>query len=123
MLFILICFLVSIFQSGIKAQDRGPQAAFDAAYSLEARAAINAHNLCAGLWVVGRSYRRSAEEVLAQDIEPFANFAWDKAFRYVVDNEHKTVTVRAPGIPHGPLLFRRARLELYSPAHHKHGRV
>jgi len=39
-------------------------------YSRESRAAIGAHHLCSGLWVVGRVYKRTPEEALAQDIAP-----------------------------------------------------
>jgi len=38
---------------------------FDAAYSLESRAAIGAHHLCSGLWVVGREHRRTPEEIVS----------------------------------------------------------
>jgi hypothetical protein len=34
-------------------------------YSLESRAAIGAHHLCSGLWVVGRVTPRSAKDILA----------------------------------------------------------
>lgn len=69
----------------------------DVSYSLESRAAIGAHHLCSGLWVVGSVYGRSAEEVLAQDIAPFKDFSWDKSFTYKVDTERRTVTVSGPG--------------------------
>jgi CubicO group peptidase (beta-lactamase class C family) len=69
----------------------------DVSYSLESRAAIGAHHLCSGLWVVGSVYRRSAEDVLAQDIAPFKDFSWDKSFTYKVDTERRTVTVSGPG--------------------------
>ena len=49
----------------------------DADYSRESRAAIGAHHLCSGLWVVGRVYKRAPEEVLAQDIAPFQAFGWE----------------------------------------------
>ena len=52
----------------------------DNAYSLESRAAIGAHHLCSGLWVVGRVTKRTAAEVLAQDIAPFKDFSWDSRF-------------------------------------------
>ena len=38
----------------------------DADYSRESRAAIGAHHLCSGLWVVGRGYKRTPDEVLAR---------------------------------------------------------
>ena len=71
----------------------------DAAYSLESRAAIGAHHLCAGLWVVGRVTKRTPEQILAQDIAPFRDFSWDKSFAYTVDDAKRTVTVRGAGIP------------------------
>jgi YVTN family beta-propeller protein len=73
--------------------------AFDLNYSRESRAAIGAHHLCSGLWVVGRVYKRSAEEILAQDIAPFRLFSWEKDFKYDVDSVHHSVTVRGDGIP------------------------
>jgi CubicO group peptidase (beta-lactamase class C family) len=69
----------------------------DMAYSLESRAAIGAHHLCSGLWVVGRVTKRTAEEILAQDIKPFVDFSWDQGFTYTVDEKQRTVTVRSPG--------------------------
>ncbi|MBI4474844.1 MAG: serine hydrolase, partial [Acidobacteria bacterium] len=63
------------------------------------RAAIGAHHLCSGLWVVGRFTKRTPEEILAQDIAPFRDFSWDKAFTYDVDSGRQTVTVRGQGIP------------------------
>jgi len=71
----------------------------DNAYSFESRAAIGAHHLCSGLWVVGRVTKRSAAEVLAQDIAPFADFSWEKFFTYDVDADKKMVTVRGDGFP------------------------
>jgi hypothetical protein len=75
-----------------------PLAAQDAAYGLESRAAIGAHHICSGLWVVGRVTKRTADEIVAQDIAPFRDFSWDKSFAYTVDEAKKTVTVRGPGI-------------------------
>jgi CubicO group peptidase (beta-lactamase class C family) len=71
---------------------------FDRAYSREARAAFGAHNLCAGLWVVGRVYKRSPAQVLAEDIQPFELFSWERDFTYAVDSLRHAVTVSAPGI-------------------------
>jgi CubicO group peptidase (beta-lactamase class C family) len=42
-------------------------------------------------------YKRTADEVLAQDIAPFKDFSWDERFTYHVDAEHRTVTVSGPG--------------------------
>ena len=75
-----------------------PAAAQESDYGLESRAAIGAHHICSGLWVVGRVTRRTADEIIAQDIAPFRDFSWDKNFTYTVDNLRNTVTVRGPGI-------------------------
>jgi len=85
--------LSSILQQDVRAQG------FDQNYSLESRAAIGAHHLRSGLWVVGRVTKRSAEEILAQDIAPFRDFSWDNTFKYDVDPDRRTVTVRGQGIP------------------------
>ena len=77
----------------------GGSAVAQNAYGLESRAAIGAHHLCSGLWVVGRVTKRTAEEILAQDIKPFVDFSWDPGFTYQVDAEKRTVTVRGNGIP------------------------
>jgi CubicO group peptidase (beta-lactamase class C family) len=70
----------------------------EAAYGLESRAALGAHHICAGLWVVGRGTKRSAEDILAEDIAPFKDFSWDKRFNFSVDTDRHTVTVSGPGI-------------------------
>ena len=70
----------------------------EASYGLESRAAIGAHHLCSGLWVVGRVTPRTAEEILAQDIAPFKDFSWDKTFTYRIDSDRHAVTVGGPGI-------------------------
>jgi len=67
--------------------------------NLEFRAAICAHHLSSGLWVVGREYQRTPEEVLAQDIAPFPYFGWADDFEYDVDRDRHLVTVTAPGAP------------------------
>ena len=67
--------------------------------NMEFRAAICAHHISSGLWVVGRDYQRTTEEVIAQDIAPFTFFGWQPDFRYQVDEERKMVTVTAPGAP------------------------
>jgi CubicO group peptidase (beta-lactamase class C family) len=70
----------------------------DSSYSLESRAAIGAHHLCSGLWVVGRVTPRSAKDILAQDIAPFKDFSWDSRFTFRVDSTKHAVTVSGPGI-------------------------
>jgi len=74
------------------------QAGADAAYSLESRAAIGAHHLCSGLWVVGAVTKRSAAAILAEDLTPFKDFSWDDRFTYRVDEAARTVTVSGPGM-------------------------
>jgi hypothetical protein len=91
---------VAWFALSLVGGDRGEaQAPFDVAYSQESRAAIGAHNLCSGLWVVGRVYKRSPAEIVAQDIAPFAMFGWEPGFTYSVDSAGRTVTVRAGDTP------------------------
>jgi len=58
---------------------------------------INAHHLCAGLWVVGRDHPRLPDAVIAEDISRFPAFRWEAGFRYAVDSANSTVTVTAPG--------------------------
>jgi len=83
---------------GLLAQDnRSTPPAGDLSYSLESRAAIGAHHLCSGLWVVGQLYKRSPEQVLAEDVAPFKDFSWDKSFTYNIDAEHRIVTVSGQG--------------------------
>src|SRR5689334_25389641 len=81
------------------AEQTSSPSGFDPAYSLESRAAIGAHHLCSGLWVVGQVHKRTAEQILAEDIAPFKDFSWDKRFEYRVDAGDHTVTVSGPGIP------------------------
>jgi CubicO group peptidase (beta-lactamase class C family) len=71
---------------------------YDDNYSRESRAAMIAHHIASGLWVVGRHYKRSPEEVLSQDIKPFHAFGWQDDFEYEIDWERQSVTVHAPGI-------------------------
>ena len=71
----------------------------DTNYSRESRAALAAHHLCAGLWVVGRVYQRTPEEVLEQDIARFPVFGWEENFEYHVDWQRHRVTVDGPAIP------------------------
>src|SRR5262249_56626880 len=81
-------------------QARAPQATLDdPAYSLESRAAIGAHHICSGLWVVGSVSKRTPEEIVAQDIAPFKDFSWERTFEYKVNAGERTVTVTSPGQP------------------------
>ena len=86
----------ALLAQGRAAQNPVPD---DPAYSLESRTAIGAHHICSGLWVVGSVYKRTAEEIVAQDIAPFKDFSWDRSFQYRIDNQSHTVTVSSPGTP------------------------
>ena len=56
-------------------------------------AAMSAHHLCSGVFVVGRDYQRSPELVFAEDIEPFPAFNWQDDFEYEVDMSANTASV------------------------------
>lgn len=66
---------------------------------LEHVAAMGAHLVCAGLFVVGRDVERDAATVIARDIAPFAWFRWDSSVEYEVDWDNQRVTVQVPGGP------------------------
>jgi len=91
--------IVTLTASFVFAQPAPVSLQQDADYSRESRAAIGAHHLCSGLWVVGRVYKRAPEEVLAQDIAPFQAFGWEKSFKYAIDEKRRRVTVSGAGIP------------------------
>lgn len=57
-------------------------------------AAMAAHHLCSGFFVVGRDYRRTADAVVAEDIARFPAFQWQDDFRYEVDEDGMTATIR-----------------------------
>ncbi|HEX9580242.1 MAG TPA: serine hydrolase [Gemmatimonadales bacterium] len=59
---------------------------------------INAHHLCAGLWVVGRDHRRTADAVVADDIKRFPAFRWEDDFRFSLDQATRTATVTDPRV-------------------------
>jgi CubicO group peptidase (beta-lactamase class C family) len=61
--------------------------------------AWGAHHLCAGVFVVGRDFRRSPDVVLDRDIRPFPWFRWEDDFSYRVDWDTRRVTVETPGLP------------------------
>ena len=88
---------VLVFVAPASSQERSPEQI--AKESREFRAAIAAHHICSGLWVVGRSCERTPEEIIAQDIAPFKFFGWEPDFKYEIDHEKRTVTVTAPGSP------------------------
>ncbi len=61
-------------------------------------AGMAAHHLCAGVFVVGRDYRRPPERVLYEDITRFPFFNWQDDFEYAVDPDERTASVWGPGI-------------------------
>ena len=90
----LVVALTLLVQSvGLCAADRATRE------NMEFRAAIGAHHIASGLWVVGRKTKRTPAEVVAQDIAPFTYFGWQSDFKYHVDRKRKLVTVTAPGAP------------------------
>jgi CubicO group peptidase (beta-lactamase class C family) len=70
----------------------------DSTEAREHAAAMAAHHLCAGMWVVGRDYQRSAEQVLAEDIARFPDFAWRDEFDFEIDGRARRATVHGDGI-------------------------
>ena len=78
---------------------RGETAVEDEAHIRGHVAGMSAHHLCAGVFVVGRDYERSVEEVVAQDIRPFDRFDWQDDFEYAVDFETRTASVSGDGVP------------------------
>lgn len=62
-------------------------------------AALGAHHICSGTFVVGRDNPRTPAEVVAQDLAPFPAFGWSEDFSYDVDMESGLVTVSGPDIP------------------------
>jgi CubicO group peptidase (beta-lactamase class C family) len=62
-------------------------------------AAMAAHHLCAGVFVVGRDHQRGAAEVLAQDIAKFAVFNWQQDFEYEVSLVERRAAVWGRDVP------------------------
>jgi CubicO group peptidase (beta-lactamase class C family) len=54
-------------------------------------AAMAAHDLCAGVYIVGREMARSPERVLAEDIRPLGELKWQADFEYRVEEGKATV--------------------------------
>jgi len=61
-------------------------------------AAMAAHHLCAGVFVVGRDYQRDPDRVVADDIARFEVFNWQDDFRYAVDYDTRTASIWGEGI-------------------------
>ena len=61
-------------------------------------AAMAAHHLCAGTFVVGRDYQRTPQLVFEEDIERFPQyFAWQDDMEWNVDLEQKNASVWGAG--------------------------
>jgi len=61
-------------------------------------AGMAAHHLCAGVFVVGRDYRRDPDRVVAEDISRFDVFNWQDDFAYSVDSDTHVASVWGEGI-------------------------
>ncbi len=79
-------------------QYAGAQATVSDTEVLEHTAAMAAHHLCSGVFVVGRDYRRTPKQVLDQDIKPFPAFNWQDDFEYKVDMRDRTASVWGKGV-------------------------
>ncbi len=62
-------------------------------------AAMAAHHLCAGVFVVGRDHPRDPDTVVQNDIARFPMFNWQDDFSYAVDRESRTASVWGEGVP------------------------
>ncbi len=80
-------------------QSDNPPAAYTPDYSVGDSLAgwyalgIGAHHLCSGMWVVGRDYTRTAEQVIVDDISRFSFFRWESGFTWSVDEGAREATV------------------------------
>ena len=88
--------LVTVSSSDPLAQPAAERQVRDGSRALEFAAAMSAHHLCAGLWVVGRDYQRSPDQIIAEDMAPFPNLGWQDSFEYQVNQDRRTTTVSAP---------------------------
>ncbi|WP_419936104.1 serine hydrolase domain-containing protein [Candidatus Palauibacter sp.] len=83
--------------AGSDAAEVGESGASDEAHVRGHIAGMAAHHICAGVFVVGRDYERSVEEVVAQDIRRFDIFKWQDDFEYAVNFETRTASVSGDG--------------------------
>ena len=74
-----------------------PEAAFEQSRSYAA--AISAHAICSGFYVVGRDHPRPLDEVIERDVVPFAAFEWHPTFEATLDEVERTVTVSGDATP------------------------
>ena len=88
--------LVTVSSGASLAQPAAELQVRDESRALEFAAAMSAHHLCAGLWVVGRDYQRGPDQVIAEDMAPFPNLGWQDSFEYQIDQDRRTATVSAP---------------------------
>lgn len=94
--------LLPALAAPVRAQEAGAEAAAPPVDSAEVRihaAAMAAHHLCAGVFVVGRDHPRPPEEVLQKDIARFPVFAWREEFRWDVDRARREAAVWGPDVP------------------------
>ena len=90
---------VALSLATLTASDAAAQGAFTDPEAREHAAAMGAHHLCSGVFVVGRDYERNPEQVLAEDIARFPAFNWQDDFEYEVDMHGRTASVWGPGVP------------------------
>ena len=87
----------TMFLSSACGSDEGDRAATsdasDAAHVRGHIAGMAAHHICSGVFVVGRDYERSVEDVVAEDIQRFDIFKWQDDFEYGVNFETRTASV------------------------------
>jgi len=93
--FVSLAIPVLLVASGACSTEQDP---FSSPEARDHAAAMGAHHLCSGVFVVGRDYQRTAEQVFAEDIEPFPHFNWQDDFEYEVDMEAQTAGVWGPDI-------------------------
>jgi len=61
-------------------------------------AAMAAHHLCAGVFVVGRDHVRDPDTVVENDIARFEVFNWQDDFAYAVDTDARSASVWGEGV-------------------------
>ncbi|MEX2284807.1 MAG: serine hydrolase [Gemmatimonadota bacterium] len=59
---------------------------------------MNAHHVCAGLWVVGKNTPRSLDTIVAEDIARFPAFRWEQDFRVTIDSTNHIATITDPRV-------------------------
>jgi CubicO group peptidase (beta-lactamase class C family) len=59
---------------------------------------INAHHVCAGMWVVGKGTPRTPDAIVAEDIARFPAFRWEQDFRVEIDSVNHVATVTDPQV-------------------------